>query len=45
MAKKAAELAVDLLNGKKPEQEVTLLNTTLVTKENVNDYVGWDAKR
>jgi ribose transport system substrate-binding protein len=45
MAKKAAELAVDLLNGKKPEKEVTLLDTKLVTKDNVNDYVGWDAKR
>ncbi len=45
MAKKAAELAVDLLNGKKPENQVTLLNTKLVTKENVNDYVGWDTKR
>ncbi|HEY0122117.1 MAG TPA: ABC transporter substrate-binding protein [Rhizobium sp.] len=45
MAKKAAQLAVDLLNGKKPEKEVTLLDTKLVTKDNVNDYVGWDAKR
>jgi ribose transport system substrate-binding protein len=45
MAKKAAELAVGLLNGKKPEKEVTLLDTKLVTKDNVNDYVGWDAKR
>lgn len=45
MAKKAAELAVDLLNGKKPDQETTLLDTTLVTKDNVNEYVGWDAKR
>lgn len=45
MAKKAAELAVDLLNGKKPEKAVTLLDTKLVTKDNVNEYVGWDAKR
>lgn len=45
MAKKAAELAVDLLNGKKPDQQITLLDTTLVTKDNVNEYVGWDAKR
>lgn len=45
MAKKAAELAVDLLNGKKPDQEITLLDTTLVTKDNVDEYVGWDAKR
>lgn len=45
MAKMAAEMAVDLLNGKKPEKEVTLLDTKLVTKDNVNSYVGWDAKR
>lgn len=45
MAKKAAEEAVALLNGKKPEQEVTLLDTILVTKENVDEYVGWDAER
>lgn len=45
MAKQAAEKAVDLLNGKQPDQEITLLDTTLVTKENVDQYVGWDAER
>lgn len=45
MAKKAAEMAVDLLNGKKPAQEITLLDTKLVTKDNVDSYIGWDAKR
>lgn len=45
MAKQAAELAVDLLKGKKPAQDTILLDTKLVTKENVADYVGWDAAR
>jgi ribose transport system substrate-binding protein len=45
MAKKAAEEAVALLNGQKPAETTTLLDTKLVTKENVNDYAGWDAKR
>ncbi|SHG24364.1 ribose transport system substrate-binding protein [Kaistia soli DSM 19436] len=45
MARQAAELAVAMLNGKKPEQQTTLLDTKLVTKENVADYPGWDGKR
>ena len=45
MARKAAEMAVALLDGKKPAQQVTMLDTKLVTKENVGSYVGWDAKR
>ena len=45
MARKASDLAVDLINGKKPEQQVMLLDSKLVTRENVSDYVGWDAKR
>jgi ribose transport system substrate-binding protein len=44
MAKMAAEKAVDLLNGKKPDPVVTLLDTKLVTKENVGDAVGWEIK-
>jgi ribose transport system substrate-binding protein len=45
MAKKAAEEAVALFNGQKPAEATVLLDTKLVTKENVKDYVGWDAKR
>lgn len=45
MARQAAEMAVELLNGKKPAKQVTLLDTKLVTRETVNNYVGWDAKR
>lgn len=44
MAKKAAEEAVALLNGVKPAEAVIQLDTKLVTKENVKDYAGWDAK-
>lgn len=44
MAKMAAEKAVELLNGKKPDPAVTLLDTKLVTKENVGDAVGWEIK-
>lgn len=45
MAKKAAEEAVALFNGQKPAEATVLLDTKLVTKENVKDYAGWDAKR
>lgn len=41
MAKKAAEEAVALLNGTKPDPQVTLLDTTLVTRENAADHVAW----
>lgn len=43
MAKMAAEKAVALMNGTKPEPAVTLLDTQLVTKENVGDYAGRNA--
>ncbi|MFD1882926.1 ABC transporter substrate-binding protein [Paracoccus pacificus] len=42
MAKQAAEAAVKMLEtGKAPDPQVTLLDTTLVTKENVGDQTGW----
>jgi len=42
MAKEAAEKAVALLlNGTKPDPQVTLLDTTLVTKENAAGHVAW----
>ena len=31
----------NLINGKKPEQELTLIPVELITKENVNQYKGW----
>jgi len=41
MAKKAAEEGVALLSGQKPAEATVLLDTKLVTKENVKDYAGW----
>jgi ribose transport system substrate-binding protein len=41
MAQKAVEIGYNLMNGKKPEQEVTLIPVDLITKQNVNEYKGW----
>ncbi|MCM5553853.1 ABC transporter substrate-binding protein [Pleomorphomonas sp. NRK KF1] len=45
MAQLAMEIGVDLLNGKEPKQKVTLLPSKLVTRDNVNEYKGWNAAR
>lgn len=45
MAQLATKIGIDLLNGKKPEQQVTLLPSKLVTRDNIADYKGWTAKR
>jgi ribose transport system substrate-binding protein len=45
MARRAVQLGIDLLNGKKPEHDPTLLNSVLVTRDNVKDYKGWTSER
>ena len=45
MAQKAVDIGVDLLNGKEPAQKVTLIPSSLVTRDNVKDYKGWTAER
>ena len=45
MARKAVDVGVDLLNGKAPAEKITLLPSTLVTRDNVKDYKGWQADR
>jgi ribose transport system substrate-binding protein len=45
MAGQSLELAAGILNGKKPEKNVVLLEPKLITSENVNDYKGWTAVR
>lgn len=42
--KVSAQTAMDLVNGKKPEKPVILIPSALVTRENVGDYKGWNAK-
>ncbi|MFD1199809.1 ABC transporter substrate-binding protein [Brucella gallinifaecis] len=45
MARTAVELGFKALNGEKPEQPIVLLDSKLVTRDNVDDYQGWEAKR
>lgn len=45
MAQLAVRLGVDALNGKKPAQTVTLMESKLVTRDNVKDYKGWSSPR
>ncbi|MCW6507431.1 ABC transporter substrate-binding protein [Lichenifustis flavocetrariae] len=45
MAQKAVDVGIELLQGKKPEQLITLVPSKLVTRDNVADYKGWQAVR
>lgn len=45
MAGQSLELAAGILNGKKPEKNVILLDPKLITSENVGQYKGWTAAR
>ena len=45
MAKLAVKIGIGLINGKKPDQVTTLIPSKLVTRDNVNEYVGWAADR
>jgi ribose transport system substrate-binding protein len=42
--KTAVEIGLDLINGKKPEKPLILIPSSLVTRENVNEYKGWNSK-
>jgi ribose transport system substrate-binding protein len=41
MAQKAVEIGYNIMQGKKPEQALTLIPVQLITKENVGQYKGW----
>ncbi len=41
MAARAVEIGHDLLQGKKPAQDPTLIPVTLVTRANIGSYKGW----
>jgi ribose transport system substrate-binding protein len=42
--KTAVEIGLGLINGKKPDKPLILIPSTLVTRENVGDYKGWNTK-
>jgi ribose transport system substrate-binding protein len=41
MAQKAVQIGYDIMNGKKPADERTLIPVELVTRDNVEQYKGW----
>jgi ribose transport system substrate-binding protein len=43
MAQLAVRLAVDAMNGKKPETPIILIPSKLITRDNVQEYKGWSA--
>ena len=45
MAQIATKEGIDLLNGKKPEKNPLLMDSKLITRDNVADYKGWQAVR
>jgi ribose transport system substrate-binding protein len=45
MARLAVQEGVGILNGKKPETDPLLMDSKLVTRENVVDYKGWTSAR
>lgn len=45
MAQQAVQIGYDIMNGKKPENPMILMPSTLVTKDNVAEYKGWSAPR
>ena len=44
LPKLAVRLGVDLINGKKPDKVLTLVPSSLVTRDNVAEYKGWNAQ-
>lgn len=45
LARKGVDIGIDLLNGKMPSEKITLVPSSLVTRDNVKDYKGWQADR
>jgi ribose transport system substrate-binding protein len=41
MAEEAVKIGDDIIRGKKPKEELTLIPVGLITKENVDRYAGW----
>lgn len=45
MAQMATRMAYDLMNGTKPAQQVTLMDSKLITRDNVGSFKGWASDR
>ena len=44
MAQKAVEIGYEILQGGKPAQNVVLIPSELITRDNVAQYKGWTSK-
>ncbi len=44
MTEKAVEIGYDVLQGKKPDNKLTLIPVKLVTRDDVAQYKGWNAR-
>lgn len=44
MSEKAVEVGHAIMNGQKPEKDLILIPVQLITRENVDSYVGWTRK-
>ncbi|WP_046865573.1 ABC transporter substrate-binding protein [Microvirga massiliensis] len=45
MAQQAVAVGYDIMNGKKPQDPMILMPSTLITKDNVASYKGWTSPR
>jgi len=44
MAQKAVEIGYEIMQGRKPAQDVILIPSQLITRDNVAQYKGWSSK-
>ncbi len=44
MAQQAVQIGYDIMNGKKPADPIVLMESKLITRDNVAEYQGWSAK-
>ena len=43
MAQTAVETGYEIMNGKKPADPMILMQSKLITRDNIGDYKGWSA--
>ncbi len=44
MAQQAVQVGYDIMNGKKPADPMILMPSSLITRDNVGEYQGWESK-
>jgi ribose transport system substrate-binding protein len=45
MAQLAVQIGYDIINGKKPAEPMVLMESKLITRDNVGEYKGWSSPR